>query len=416
MFSVWRWGTVAVAASHTDHIWIRYAPDDAWTHRLLRVNDVAEPLICDHVFLHAAHHAIYESRVDQIFSRRQLEWLPEKDCHISYSSASNDRLRGTNQTSLGVMARQQSARFEAFSRLSSLARHGLLKTEKGHTPWLLYAEHDVVPLNRRRTIAHLVQKLQTGISNYANTTETRICSDYNACEVSAYPSRSLSSADKIALVLTPDPECHRNSHLASGVMLGRPSRLLSFISEAYYLILRRRRSQSGPSPSSAVLQGLFHFSGEFLRHFCAYGGDEAWGPSTPSLEASEEGNEILMLRELDIHTAVSDRFLGPLAQKWFPEGKIPRDEPNSIAVVHPRWMNSWACYRSGMQNHQSPWFVHCGDMLAHFYGCQEGGYYSRFFRNLVTADARCNELLPFKRDDSDAITFDVNEWKRVRAH
>eukprot|EP01057_Protomagalhaensia_wolfi_P003266 Protomagalhaensia_wolfi_Nauph_80__3265@NODE_331_length_2772_cov_34_596780_g249_i0_p1_GENE_NODE_331_length_2772_cov_34_596780_g249_i0NODE_331_length_2772_cov_34_596780_g249_i0_p1_ORF_typecomplete_len415_score44_65_NODE_331_length_2772_cov_34_596780_g249_i01841428 len=412
MISLWRWGALAVAASHADHIWIRHAPDDMWKHRLLRVNDVAEPLMCDHVFLHAAHLAIYESRVDQIFSRRQLEWLPEKDCYISYSSARSDRLRGTNQTSLEIMTRRQSARFEALSRLSRLAGRGLLKTEKGHSPWLLYADHDVVPLNQRRTIAHLVQKLQTGVSKYTNTTETRICSAFNLCEVSALPSRALSSANRIALVLTPDPGCHRNSQLTSGVMLARPSRLLSFVSEAYYLTLRHKRSRPEANPPSAFLQELFHFSGGFLRHLCAYGGEQAWGPSTPSLDSFKEGNEILMLRELDIHMALNDRVLGNLAQKWFPEGKIPRDEPNTIAVVHPRWMNSWACYHSEMKHHHSPWFVHCGDMFAHFYGCKEDGYYTRFFRELATADSRCNKLLPFKTDDADTKAFDIDEWKQ----
>eukprot|EP01056_Protomagalhaensia_sp_Gyna25_P004845 Protomagalhaensia_sp_Gyna_25__4844@NODE_500_length_3262_cov_176_025442_g391_i0_p2_GENE_NODE_500_length_3262_cov_176_025442_g391_i0NODE_500_length_3262_cov_176_025442_g391_i0_p2_ORF_typecomplete_len427_score37_95_NODE_500_length_3262_cov_176_025442_g391_i019003180 len=394
--------------------------------RDVNVNEMTEPLQCHHVLLHAAHSHGREARVDEVLIRRQLEWLPPEDCYVSHSSVRDIRMPKTGSPFDDVHrakdfekeSRKRAARYNALKGLSRLVSLGLLKIPgfdrvepPMSAPWILLTDLEAVPLNKERTIRYFIDKLHTGLSLYSNTTETRLCTLYNICDPNALSPQDIAFVDRIALVLTPDLECDGKGTFSSGAMVARPSLLLGFLAEAQLLAVLNSRyaALSDSEILSLVLKDLLSLSGNFLEHLCKYGDQLAWDPSTPSLDESKDGSEILLLRKFDAGSARNHSVFGAIAKEWFPHGYIPAMQPDTIAVVNPRWMNSCGC-RPARSSEKFRWFAQCGDMLAHFYGCRHDGYQSKHFRRLASVTEQCIDLLPFKTNDENTGPFNASAW------
>eukprot|EP01057_Protomagalhaensia_wolfi_P001115 Protomagalhaensia_wolfi_Nauph_80__1114@NODE_1652_length_1418_cov_42_319797_g1281_i0_p1_GENE_NODE_1652_length_1418_cov_42_319797_g1281_i0NODE_1652_length_1418_cov_42_319797_g1281_i0_p1_ORF_typecomplete_len427_score39_39_NODE_1652_length_1418_cov_42_319797_g1281_i01061386 len=415
---------ICALASRLHELRIHQPENEGW--RDVNVSEMTRPLQCHNVLLHAVHSVGREARVDEVLIRRQLEWLPPGDCYVSHSSVGDPRMPHTESPfhddprakEFERDARKRAARYEALECLTRLSSVGLLSTPGSDraepptgVPWILLTDFDVVPLNKERTIRHLIDKLHNGLSLYSDTTETRLCSQYNACDPNALTSQDIAFVDRIALVLTPDLECGSKGTFSSAAMMTRPSLLLGFLAEAQLLAVHNSRyaTLSDSEILSLVLKDLLSLFGNFLEHLCKFGDNLAWGPSTPSLDESNDGSEILLLRKFDAGAAQNHTVFGNIAKDWFPYGYIPAMQPDTIAVVNPRWMNSCGCRRSHRPE-KFRWFAECGDMLAHFYGCHHYGYQSKHFRRQASASEQCVNLLPFKTNDENTGPFNATTW------
>eukprot|EP01053_Blabericola_migrator_P004805 Blabericola_migrator_1__4804@NODE_2521_length_2649_cov_252_916344_g1576_i0_p1_GENE_NODE_2521_length_2649_cov_252_916344_g1576_i0NODE_2521_length_2649_cov_252_916344_g1576_i0_p1_ORF_typecomplete_len500_score45_57Glyco_transf_34/PF05637_12/0_0003_NODE_2521_length_2649_cov_252_916344_g1576_i0791578 len=396
------------------------------------VKELDEPIVCEHVLFHTVTANLLKK--EQIFIRRQIEWIslfPE-DCFFTVSLERALVLRDPPSPVESLRAKSKIARsihayrikFDALSMLVSLWRNNMIqKPDNGSAPWLLYIDLDVLPMNKEKSIQALLERIARGLKR--DTAEERLCveePDEFACP--PYDPRAKvtdksqdndlsrpKTMDDLGFVIALDTSCFGSWMYNHGVWLVKPSRLAGFISLAVLWSFNDTSFQHHHDPNDQGRQALlfrevFDLHPDISRRFCGYPQKESrWIPSL-------ESDELIFVRHLNLHKALTHPVYRVAAQAWFPDGRFWPGEPTAIAITAARWMNSPACrYNYGYSNKKLRYFgFHCGDMFAHFNGCRKSEYKEPSFRAQAVEEEWCRKVLPFQTDDNGTGPFNYKEW------
>eukprot|EP01055_Gregarina_sp_Pseudo9_P005985 Gregarina_sp_Pseudo_9__5984@NODE_984_length_2004_cov_21_670738_g922_i0_p1_GENE_NODE_984_length_2004_cov_21_670738_g922_i0NODE_984_length_2004_cov_21_670738_g922_i0_p1_ORF_typecomplete_len512_score162_33_NODE_984_length_2004_cov_21_670738_g922_i04681970 len=393
-------------------------PVDPVTHKIA-LEDVAVPIECHNVLLHVVTEG-YEDKME-IWIRRQKEWVAFQpaDCFFSInhrgSLAEYHPVRTWN-----LPLRKQiiellpfRSRYDVQAALASMALRGYLRRpladgDAVSAPWVYFTDVDTLHLNKDKSIDSLVARLQRGL-DLNRTAETRVCgtSDYFACEETASLPESV---EELAYVVPLDLLCHDDWMFNAGTVLWRPSRLLGMIAQSVLwgfndTSLVHRFDNSDQGRIGLVLRDLFGLDPDRVRSVCAPFRVSTWEPSVTE-------DEILFVRQLDLHKAFSHPVFKHIVLNWFPEGRLWQGEPRAVAVVNPRWMDSGACQmlEGFSDERKNLMFLNCGDMTTHFNGCPKKEYFAKSFREAVGTTPECREQLPFQTNDDNSGPFVYEDW------
>eukprot|EP01054_Gregarina_sp_Poly1_P010217 Gregarina_sp_Poly_1__10216@NODE_708_length_6677_cov_81_679879_g535_i0_p1_GENE_NODE_708_length_6677_cov_81_679879_g535_i0NODE_708_length_6677_cov_81_679879_g535_i0_p1_ORF_typecomplete_len528_score42_68_NODE_708_length_6677_cov_81_679879_g535_i023283911 len=401
---------------------IRRSPERP-VRSVLYLSDITQPLVCENIFLHVAT-ANFEDNL-QLWIRRQLEWInfTSNDCFFSITPegvlpkyhAITTRNPYVWYKTLGQSTYR--IRYDVQVALSRMGLAGYLgrTNSKDGSPWIHFTDIDVMPLDKRKTIGSLVARIEAGLQ-LGQTTEDRLCgagagTEYFGCLDTTNTAKI--STDQVAYVIALDNVCQSDWMFNAGSVLWKPSRVLGMMGQSILRLFNDTSSLSHAFDDSdqgrigLVLRELFGLDPDRVRALCAPFQVEAW-------YASSEGDEILFLRRFNLSRALTHPTFSSIAAKWFPEGRLWPEEPDAVAIVNPRWMNSAACYvNSGYSPTRRRYqMLNCGDMLAHFNGCSKEEYFDPVFRRLVTSTPSCVENLPFLTNDDGSAPFDPERWVR----
>eukprot|EP01054_Gregarina_sp_Poly1_P007944 Gregarina_sp_Poly_1__7943@NODE_453_length_8283_cov_172_211173_g76_i1_p1_GENE_NODE_453_length_8283_cov_172_211173_g76_i1NODE_453_length_8283_cov_172_211173_g76_i1_p1_ORF_typecomplete_len469_score41_18Glyco_transf_34/PF05637_12/0_00028_NODE_453_length_8283_cov_172_211173_g76_i13751781 len=376
-------------------------------------------LFCDHILIHAANTGYPEE--NELFLRRQREWISNfsNDCFIFLTGAPSEfpTYLEAHEGSMSADAWKEilrrvegkRLRYDAGVYFTKLAFNGLVHKKNGSgVPWVLYTDVDVLFTNKSRGIDSIVQRLEEGL-RLGTTTEDRVCgsADMFPC-VHQQPHAHL-TLDDIALAIAVDNDCHHVWMLNSGSQLWQLGRMHGYLMEADLtlfndtsLVYSFDKFEQGKF--ALLIREIFDFDFNRLRAMCSPFEEKTWWTGM-------EHNEIVVLREFNYTRASTHPVLGGVTHKWFPNGP-PVSGPRYVALVNPRWLNSYACAYNWLfsRARSEAMAMHCGDFMAHFNGCDKGEHKWMSFRKRLGETPECIAALPFKTMDNSSEPFEYHKW------
>eukprot|EP01056_Protomagalhaensia_sp_Gyna25_P005297 Protomagalhaensia_sp_Gyna_25__5296@NODE_65_length_5715_cov_10_441860_g48_i0_p1_GENE_NODE_65_length_5715_cov_10_441860_g48_i0NODE_65_length_5715_cov_10_441860_g48_i0_p1_ORF_typecomplete_len494_score69_56_NODE_65_length_5715_cov_10_441860_g48_i013872868 len=394
---------------------------------VLSFQTLKTPLHCKYLFLHVVSPGYLDKM--EIWIRRQTEWISHfpDDCFFSFVNR-NPLPLYNEPTAIGATYKQVvdlvrfRNRYDVQAMLASAYLQGFLLDREGsgplgpltasfEAPWIFFTDVDVLQLNKKKSIADVVARVTRGMS--IPTAEERLCQEGETffCSPPKVNSTRPDSVGDIAYVLPLDLICYDSWMYNAGAVLWRPSRLLGFMGQSVLWTLNdtsqsHRFDNSDQARIGLLLRETFDLHPDLIRFLCgAPFNDNFWKPSS-------NGDEILFLRRFNLDKALRHRLYQTIGVHWFAEARLWPTEPDTVAIVNPRWFDSGACDIVDKMDPRrvDALFMQCGDFNIHFNGCLKDQYYSKTFRQKAAASPTCVDLLPWKTNDENTGPFNAEDW------
>eukprot|EP01054_Gregarina_sp_Poly1_P001667 Gregarina_sp_Poly_1__1666@NODE_1427_length_4171_cov_112_011452_g949_i0_p2_GENE_NODE_1427_length_4171_cov_112_011452_g949_i0NODE_1427_length_4171_cov_112_011452_g949_i0_p2_ORF_typecomplete_len496_score55_58Glyco_transf_34/PF05637_12/6_5e05Nucleotid_trans/PF03407_16/0_2_NODE_1427_length_4171_cov_112_011452_g949_i01701657 len=371
---------------------------------------------CTMMHIHAVSNSTFLGTPDvDSFLRHQREWSIREDpvCFFSLYPAKPGILP-TVKTVEGATLRSEEernmmegyrARYDFTLALISAINNHQVDT---YLNWILYSDVDILFTNKNKLHTYALNRLDGFTEKYSQTTETAWCGDGNIqpCDEFAI---SKAGRHDVTLILGTDRFPYSQAVINSGVFLARASKVTSFIFECALSIFNITIPETSFDAMDQgrleyVLQETFNLNHDYLRSIFA--------PLNETLLAAPcLDDQVLMFREFDLTKALAHPLFGAIAEKHFPDKKVPDGTPSIVAIVCSKWMNSGACMWQGrfLKRRQLTWFT-CGDFAAHFFGCGFPSFRSKEWREEIASTRQCRSIFPWTTGDAADSSFDWTQF------